>query len=125
MLTNDIFRELHHITQYRYWHRITSYNVCYTKLLRTANLPRLTTQDNKNNFRANDIWQRDGSFLKLRNLDLYYNLPGKILKLTEARIYLRGSNLFSLDNIKYADPEMISANYPFMSTYSMGVNIKF
>jgi TonB-linked SusC/RagA family outer membrane protein len=91
----------------------------------TANLPRLTTQENNNNFRVNDIWLKNGAFFKLRNLDVYYTFPGKIFKLTEARIYLRGSNLFSLDYLTYADPEMITANYPVMRTYSIGLNIKF
>ena len=42
-----------------------------------ATMPRLTTLTNANNYRANSLWYRDGSFIKLRNLYASYTFPKK------------------------------------------------
>ena len=42
-----------------------------------ANVPRLSTLSNENNYQTSTQWIEDGSFLKLRNLNVYYNLPQK------------------------------------------------
>lgn len=90
-----------------------------------ASMPRLTTQANANNYQPNSLWYRDGSFLKLRNLYIAYTLPKKALRFADMKIYLQGTNLFSLDNIGFADPEMLSANYPSVRSYWMGVKFNF
>lgn len=94
----------------------------------TANLPRLTTLDNANNFRNSTQWLADGSYFKLRNLNIYYNLPEKWikpLKMTKCQIYVRGNNLFSIDHIDYANCEDLSVNYPDMMSLFVGMNINF
>ena len=40
-----------------------------------ANVPRLTTLNNSNNFRNSTQWLVNGDYFKLRNLNVYYNLP--------------------------------------------------
>ena len=94
----------------------------------TANLPRLTTLDNANNFRNSTQWLENGAFFKLRNLNIYYNLPEKWishLKMEKCQVYLRGHNLFSLDHIKYMNCEDLSINYPDLMSIFVGVNVNF
>ena len=91
-------------------------------------MPRLTTLDNANNFRASTQWLENGSYFKLRNLNVYYNLPKKwanAMKMDNCRIYVRGNNLFSLDHISYMNCEDFSINYPDMTSVYFGVNINF
>ena len=88
-----------------------------------ATMPRLTTQENPNNYQANSLWFRDGSFIKLRNVGISYTIPRDVLKLCDATVSLTGTNLFSLDNIKFADPEQLGAYYP--STRVVWAGIKF
>ena len=88
-------------------------------------MPRLTTQENPNNYQANSLWYRDGSFIKLRNLGISYTIPKDFLKLCDATISLTGTNLFSLDNIHFADPEQLGAYYPSTRVYWVGVKFNF
>ena len=90
-----------------------------------ATMPRLTTQENNNNYRNNSLWYRDGSFIKLRNLGISYTIPKKVLRITEATVSLTGTNLFSLDNIGFADPEQLGAYYPSLRTFWGGVKFNF
>ncbi|MCK9618580.1 MAG: SusC/RagA family TonB-linked outer membrane protein [Lentimicrobiaceae bacterium] len=94
----------------------------------TATLPRLSMSENLNNYRSNSIWLVDGSYLKLRTAEIYYNFPKPMLskfKLKSAQLYVRGINLFSIDNIKVVDPESIGSSYPTMSSYNLGIKIGF
>jgi TonB-linked SusC/RagA family outer membrane protein len=94
----------------------------------TATLPRLSMLENANNYRPNSVWYADASFLKLRTVEIYYNFPEQLasrLKLKQARVYLRGMNLFSIDNIDIVDPEAIGATYPTQSSYNVGIQIGF
>lgn len=92
----------------------------------TATLPRLTTLENANNFRANSIWMNDGSYLKLRYADLYYQLPlMESSKLKEVKFFVRGTNLFSVDKIKNIDPEVTSVGYPTLTSYFAGCTVTF
>lgn len=90
-----------------------------------ATMPRLTTQENANNYRSNSLWYRDGSFIKLRNLGISYTIPRKWLRICDATVSLTGTNLFSLDNIRFADPEQLGAYYPSTRVYWVGVKFNF
>ncbi len=90
-----------------------------------ATMPRLTTQENANNYRSNSLWYRDGSFIKLRNLGISYTIPRKWLRICDATVSLTGTNLFSLDNIRFADPEQMGAYYPSTRVYWVGVKFNF
>lgn len=94
----------------------------------TATLPRLTMSDNANNYRPNSIWYADGSYIKLRSAELYYNFPKQMvskLKLAKAQLYVRGMNLLSFDHIKVVDPEAIGLTYPTVSSCNMGIRLSF
>lgn len=90
-----------------------------------ATMPRLTTQENNNNYRSNSLWYRDGSFIKLRNLGISYTLKNSLLNTGETTVSITGTNLFSLDNIHFADPEQLGAYYPSTRTYWVGIKFNF
>jgi hypothetical protein len=63
----------------------------------TATYPRLSASNNLNNFQFSDYWQRDGSFIKLRSLELGYTFNPQLVsrvKLANARLFVNGTNLF-------------------------------
>lgn len=93
-----------------------------------ANVPRLTTKDNANNFRNSTQWLENGNYFKLRNLNVYYNLPEKWLKpmkMQKMQVYARANNLFSIDHVKYLNCESMKVGYPDMTDIYFGVNINF
>ena len=94
----------------------------------SATLPRLTTLNNDNNFRSNSTWIENGSYLKLRNLEVYYELPKKCIdryKFSKVRFFVRGMDLFSIDKVKVMDPEEIGTGYPTLRTCYLGINVAF
>lgn len=94
-----------------------------------AKYPRLTTQSNNNNFQTNTLWLEDRSFLKLRNVELYYKLPERWMKRTKfmsnAKIYVRGNDLLCFDHIKIADPESYGVKNPLTRSVIAGLTIGF
>jgi TonB-linked SusC/RagA family outer membrane protein len=93
-----------------------------------AELPRLSMEANDNNYRKNSIWLEDGDYLKLRTLNVYYDVPDNWmnkLKLKRGKIFLRGMNLLSIDNINIVDPENIGTTYPTLSSYHIGISLGF
>ena len=95
------------------------------KTASTATMPRLTTQGNANNYRESSLWYRDGSFIKLRNLVVSYTFPKSMLRFADMKIFLQGCNLFSLDNLGFADPEQLQTAYPSVRTFQAGVKFNF
>jgi hypothetical protein len=84
--------------------------------------------ENANNYQPNSTWYVDASYLKLRSVQLYYNVPKQFLstlRLKKARLYIEGMDLFSTDNIKSMDPESTGASYPTVSTFLLGAQIGF
>lgn len=94
----------------------------------SAKYPRLTTEDNANNFRPNSIWVKDRSFIKLRSVEVSYSLPLSIteqMNMKKVRVFGKGMNLFSIDNIEMLDPEHLSTEYPNLRSYSLGLEVSF
>jgi TonB-linked SusC/RagA family outer membrane protein len=90
--------------------------------------PRLTTLQNDNNFNTNSVWVKDRSYIKLRTCEIYYKFSEKLLAnsfITKAKIYVRGMNLFSIDNLKIVDPESYGVAYPMTASLHLGVNVGF
>ncbi len=90
-----------------------------------ATVPRLTTLSNSNNYINNSLWYRDGSFIKLRNLQVSYMYTKSKNHFADIKIYLQGTNLFSLDNLSSFDPEQLSAAYPSLRSYWIGLQFNF
>ena len=70
-------------------------------------------------------FRNDGSFIKLRDVGISYTIPKKALRLCDATISLTGTNLFCLDNIRFADPEQLGAYYPSLRTFWAGIKFNF
>lgn len=94
-----------------------------------AKYPRLSSQSNANNYQNNTLWLADRSFLKLRNLEVYYKFPQSWMKKTKflgsAKIYARGVDLFCFDKIDVADPESYGATNPLTRSVVAGLVIGF
>lgn len=93
----------------------------------SASYPRLSSQNNSNNFQNSSFWQRDGSFMNLRNIEFGYNIPNTLLNkngIKEATLFISGTNLLKWDHVKIADPEILTG-YPAMSAFNIGAKIQF
>lgn len=94
-----------------------------------AKYPRLSSQSNANNYQTNTIWLEDRSFLKLRNVELYYKFPKNLMQKTKilgsAKLYVRGVDLLCFDKIDVADPESYGATNPLNKSVVVGLKIGF
>ena len=95
-----------------------------------ATYPRLSTVDFSNNYRTSTFWRRNGSFLKLRNVQVGYELTGavsRVLRLSSVYFYVNATNLFTLDHLgKLGDAEQdYLLSYPLMRTVSVGLKLAF
>jgi len=93
--------------------------------------PRLSSSSagNNNNSQRSTWFMRDGSFLRLKSLEVGYALPDRITKRirTKARIYLSGTNLLTFSKFKLWDPEMAGngLGYPIQRVVNLGINFSF
>ena len=94
-----------------------------------AEFPRLTYGDNKNNYQESNYWLRDGSYLRLKTLDIGYTFPKawvNKIHLNQVRVFFIGTNLLTFSPFKYWDPELGSSDgkkYPLSKTLSFGVSV--
>jgi TonB-linked SusC/RagA family outer membrane protein len=104
-------------------------------------IPRLTKDQasakSNNNWRSSDLYVYDGSFLRLRNIQLGYTIPSEISTkffIQNLRLYLSVENLFTLTKYHGFDPEISSGGtslgvdrgiYPQARAFSVGANITF
>ncbi len=99
--------------------------------------PRLTTEATRNNI-FSSYFVEDGSFARLKNIQIGYTIPGKILrkiKVESLRFYLAGNNLLTLTKYQGFDPDISSPNalsagvdygfYPQAKNIMGGVQLKF
>ena len=123
-------------TKSMYWPLINNTNISnyyyenrWTPENTDAKFPRLTSESNENNFRTNSVWLEDRSFLKLRNIELYYKFANSLLAKTKyiktAKVYVRGVDLLCFDHIKQSDPEQYGNNYPLTRSVVVGVALGF
>lgn len=92
--------------------------------------PRLSPTVNANNNQTSTWFMRDGSFIRLKQLELGYTLPEdfqKRLGTSTLRFYLSGTNLFILSKFKMWDAEMggNGLGYPLQKTFNFGLNVSF
>ncbi|MDR6197919.1 SusC/RagA family TonB-linked outer membrane protein [Siphonobacter sp. SORGH_AS_0500] len=96
----------------------------------TATYPRFTTKANMNNYLNSTFWMKNGSFLRVRNIEIGYTLPSQLLHkihLENVRIYVNATNPFTwsyLSKHYNIDPETISG-YAGLKTYNTGITLSF
>lgn len=94
-----------------------------------AKYPRLSYGGNANNYRNSTYWLRDGSYMRLKTLELGYSLPKSIvnkIRLNNLRIYLMGTNLLTFSSFDLWDPELGSSNgqaYPLSRAFTIGLTV--
>lgn len=104
------------------------YNNCWDVAGDNALYPRLTSQNNRNNSQASDVWYRPVRFLKMRNVEVYYKVPARVLSklsISAAKIFAQGENLLSFDNVDAMDAEVLSTAYPMFKGVNVGVMLTF
>lgn len=92
--------------------------------------PRLSNIIISNNVQPSTWWMRDGTFLRLKSLEIGYTLPPKLSKrmyMDNLRIYFSGLNLLTWSRFKLWDPEMGGNGlaYPIQKVYNLGINLNF
>lgn len=95
-----------------------------------SDIPAVSRSDLNNEKRVSTYFVENGSFLKLRNAQLGYNLPEKWaskIKMQKLRLYLSAQNVFTISsrNFTGVDPENPNFGYPIPLTLTIGVNMSF
>lgn len=92
--------------------------------------PAVINGNSPNNYVKSTLYMRDASYLKLKNAEIGYTLPGRVcefLGIEKVRVFANGINLLCFDKIKITDPEMDSGtgDYPQQRTINLGVQVNF
>jgi hypothetical protein len=104
-----------------------------------ATTPKASNKSNfSNNTQSVSYYVEDGSFFRLKNLQIGYNLPSSAISkigLSNARVYLQGVNLFTITKYTGLDPDVNNGddrssgvdqgNYPLVKTFTFGINLGF
>jgi hypothetical protein len=96
----------------------------------SSDIPALTTSNGADEGRLSSYFVENGSYAKLRTLQLGYTFPASLAKkllLSKARIYLSGDNLWTIksSSLTCSDPENTAWNYPHTASFTFGVQLGF
>ena len=94
-----------------------------------AQFPRLSTTSNANNDVNSTLNMFDRSYLKLRYVEMYYYLPQTMLQkvdfISNVKVYVRGTDLFTADHLDKADAAVYSATQPLTRSIQVGAAVTF
>lgn len=95
-----------------------------------STIPALTRSDVNNEKRVSTYFVENGSFLKLRNIQLGYNVPqffARKIKMDHLRLYVSAQNLLTIKSSKFTgvDPENPNYGYPIPMNLTFGINVGF
>ena len=103
-----------------------------------SNFPRILYGDDRNARGDTDRWLEDGSYFRLRNVTLGYNVPkgfSERIRLSNARIFVTGQNLLTFTNYSGLDPDFTAPDiwrrghdevrYPNAKTFLVGLQFNF
>ena len=133
---NDIYRAYERNMQYSNKFRSILDRWTGAGTTNNAKNPRYSFSDANSNIRASDRYVEDGSFIKIKNLVLGYNVPKSLLRKTfsNVRIYAQVKNLYTFTKYSGYDPEISGGilntgvdrgDYPQARTISAGLDLKF
>lgn len=119
-----------------YWERIRAqyyYDNMWTPENPAGSLPKLSGNDLTDPMQKSSRQMYDASFARLKNITLSYNIPQSVIRrigVSNARVYLNGSNLLTVSKYKIADPEVNQYGtrgweQPYGKTYTMGIEFGF
>ena len=109
------------------------YNNRWTPTNQNSKYPICWPSPVANSQQASDFWQRNASYIRLKNAQFGYTIPQSVMqkiKIKSVRIYIASENLFTISGLKFMDPESSVYNtdgtfYPSMKSYSVGANVTF
>lgn len=97
-----------------------------------ATFPRLSTQQNENNYAPSTFWIRSNNYLRLKNIELGYEFSNtqfvKNAGIAQLRLYVNALNPLTFSSILKdynMDPEATGYGYPSLKSYNVGVQITF
>ncbi len=95
-----------------------------------SNIPAISTMDNNNEKRVSSYFVENGSYAKLRTIQLGYNLPNSICQkiyMERLRMYVSAQNLLTIKskNFTGVDPENANFGYPIPLNITFGLNLSF
>ena len=95
-----------------------------------SNIPAISTMDNNNEKRVNSYFVENGSFVKLRTIQVGYNIPKKFCEKLHAerlRTYISAQNLLTIKSKSFTgvDPENANYGYPIPLNVTFGLNVSF
>jgi TonB-linked SusC/RagA family outer membrane protein len=104
-------------------------------------MPRLNVNDPNNNTRNSDLWVEDGSYVRLKNLRLAYDLPKSLMNsagMQNLQLYFNATNLLTFSDYQGFDPEIgnrnptrsetagtDNGNYPLTKQFTFGLKATF
>ncbi|SFE55248.1 SusC/RagA family TonB-linked outer membrane protein [Sunxiuqinia elliptica] len=104
----------------------------------STSIPRMTNQNSNRNWRSSDLYIKDGSYARLKNIQLGYSLPSSLLQkaaISRLRVFVSAENLVTITDYDGFDPEIASGGYttigidrgiyPQSRTIIIGANITF
>lgn len=97
----------------------------------SAKFPRASSLHASNNYAGSDLYLVNASYLRLKNIEIGYNMNFpfmKRLKLNDCRIYVNGYNLLTLTAFRWGDPESRQSdrpNYPLTRVFNIGLKLGF
>jgi TonB-dependent starch-binding outer membrane protein SusC len=134
---NDVFNGMQR-QDLRYTNRTTAILDRWTGEGTSATIPRATWIDTNNNYRVSDLYIEDGSFLRIKNIQVGYSVPDQFLsriKVSAWRVFVSAENLYTLTNYSGPDPEIGALSsfdigidrgiYPQSRTFRLGTSITF
>ncbi|GJM32068.1 MAG: SusC/RagA family TonB-linked outer membrane protein [Saprospiraceae bacterium] len=103
-----------------------------------SSIPRNVSTDPNSNIRPSDYFLEDGSYLRLRNLQIGYTLPTELVNkvaISKARIYISAYNLLTITDYSGFDPGISNSGlftrgvdrgfYPLTKSFVVGINLGF
>lgn len=97
----------------------------------TAALPRATLSHRSNNYKSSDLFMANASYLRLKNIEVGYNLKFAAFErvgVENCRVYVNGYNLLTFTGFKYGDPESRTSSrpqYPLTRVFNVGLKVGF
>ncbi len=93
-----------------------------------AKYPAATDGANANNFRRSTIWIKDASYIRLKNMEVGYTFPAKLINqvgLSNARLFVNGTNIYTWDKINNVIDAESDNWYPIQMALNFGLQVNF
>lgn len=130
-MLGDVFREPFGATNTRSLVKFMVTDAWTPEKGNSAKAPAISFTNKPNNIMDSDLWMRDASYLRLKNVEIAYSLPKTLLQkmhLQQVRFFASGYNLLTLDKLNIVDPESNPSNqsmYPVVMVFNFGLKLGF